>query len=414
MTLRIFVAVIIACAMLSGIGGDRTASAQSAPSAPATKIPVEVYTPKPEAKPPDTLKFRRPVLFVIVLGNNADLRARVSVGMAKVLGDALSLNVVPEPDWSIKDYIDQCKSDVSVAGAFIVQPPGSGTREIDSLVALRQVGTVEFNAMISTCPQFYEKHDILPAPTPGLPEVTWVAKTSTGEYGRTYVQFLPFAVLTSVYLAFAPQKVFTTTTTHTNPAPSPIPSSGYNSSVSTQYSNTINASGTSSLQNSVVTSVGAAALDFGQKSQPDNLTVRAAEAAGFDFLTSYRGYCSNFAKFDSVDQATFCAWLHPFIGGKITFGDEQAAYGVPVKLLRGLTGEVITRTQTDCLGTFHFNNLDPGAYTVAVDDSGASAQPQEADVTVRESGDASRTIVLFKVKENPTMGSPCQATPPKK
>jgi len=269
---------------------------------------------KSAAPIPDTLKFRRPVLFVLVLGSNADLRARVSVAMTKVLGDELSLNIVPEPEWSIKDYIDQCKSDPSTAGAFIVQPPGYGSREIDSLITLRNIATVQFNAMISTCPQFYELHDVSPRPTPGPPEITWVAKTSKGEFGRTFVQFLPFAVLTSVYLAFAPQRVYQTTTTHTNPAPSPVPSGGYNSSVQTVYSNTINASGTSSLQNSIVTSVGAAALDFGQKGDVNNLTLRAAEAGAWDFMQGYKAYCDNQSRgtvlpHNAVDEATFCAWF---------------------------------------------------------------------------------------------------------
>ena len=444
--MRLFLALLIACAIVTGSGtsfsafadtggGTSAAPSPSAPPSPTATpeplLPIMFYTPKPEEKPPDTLTFRQPVLFVVVLGSDASLKARVSVAMARILGDELSLSVVPEGDWAIKDYIQQCKSDPSTVGAFIVQPPSYGSGEQDGLVYLRQLATVQFNAMISTCPQFYELHDVSPRPTPGPPQITWVAQTSTGTYGRTYVQFLPFAVLTSVYLAFAPQKLYQVVTTHNNRVPSPVPSAGYNSTVATEYQNTINPSGTSSLQNSVVTSVGAAALDFGQKGDPNNLTAHAAEAAAWQFLRMFRGYCEPNADKplarSKIDE-TFCPWFNPFIGGKITYDEGNMkgipAHNVPVTLTEtesmSKPGSTPTRgsardvrsTLTDCLGTFHFMNVKPGStYNVAVSEA-FSPEPKAAQqVTVQKTGDGARQIVYFSVATSIPTCPPATPTP---
>ncbi|GEM_PF-5435878 len=429
---RAALACVLTFALVAIASSGYAAAPDGSSGGKSTAMPVMVYTPKPEKKPPDTLQFRRPVLFVIVLGGNPDMRARVAVAMAKVLGRRLSLNVVPEADWGIKDYVDQCKSDPSTAGAFIVQPPGYGSREIDSLVALRKIATVEFNAMISTCPQFYELHDVSPRPTPGPPEITWVAKTSTGEFGRTYVQFLPFAVLTSIWLAFSPQRLYQTATTRVIPAPSPVPPGGYNSNVTTTSATTLNASGTSTLQNSVVTQVGAAALDFGQKGDVNQLTMRAAEAGAWEFMQAYQGYCENSSgkrdeedkahrlPYNSIDQATFCAWLHPFVAGKITYKESpgslpQAAHGVPVTLtLTKSPGTIqmptpIATTHTDCLGTYHFTNVQPGAdYEISVGPM-PGPLPKPQFVTVRATGEGSRQIADFTVSASPA--SPCRPPP---
>jgi hypothetical protein len=414
--MRLFLALIIACAIVSASGGSYSAlalaadtSATPAPSPdppptalPQPLLPIMLYTPKPEQQPPDTLTFRQPVLFVVVLGSDTALKARVSVAMAKILGDELSLSVVPEGDWAIKDYIQQCKSDPSTVGAFIVQPPSYGSGEQDGLVYLRQLATVQFNAMISTCPNFYKAHDVSPRPTPGLPQITWIAQTSTGTYGRTYIQFLPFAVLTSVYLAFAPQKLYQVVTTHTNHVPSPIPSAGYNSTVATEYQNTINPSGTSSLQNSVVTSVGAAALDFGQKGDANNLTAHAAEAAAWQFLRMFRSYCEpSKDKPRSEVDGTFCPWFHPFVAGKIIYhsGDEEIPQpNVPVRISpEPPVGH--PEATTDCLGTFHFMNVNPETtYTISVTKDYAPSTPIPAQtVTVQKTGDGSRQIIYFSV-----------------
>ncbi len=410
--MRFFLALIIACAIVSASGGPYGALAQTA----ETKATVGQ-----SPAPPDTLTFRQPVLFVVVLGSDAVLRARVSVAMARVLGEELSLSVVPQGDWAIKDYIDQCKADPSTVGAFIVQPPSYGSGEQDRLITLRQLATVQFNAMISTCPQFYELHDVSPRPTPGPPQITWVAQTSTGDYGRTYVQFLPFAVLTSVYLAFAPQKIYQVTTTHVNHVPSPVPSAGYNSTVATQYSNTINASGTSALQNSIVTSVGAAALDFGQKADANNLSAHAAEAAAWQFLQQFHSYCEppkdKPLTHSELDE-TFCGWFQPFIGGKITYNEGNTksipAHNVTVTLTESTptTGSKpdVRTALTDCLGTFHFMKVKPGStYSVAVNETLNPEPKASQQVTVQKTGDGSRQIVYFSVA-TPTPTCP-PATP---
>jgi hypothetical protein len=292
------VALLVVAVALFVSSGSQRVLAQSARD--ATPAPSASSTAKPQAM----IRFRQPALFVFSVGKDAATNERVSVAMANELGKALKFPVVPEGDWDLSDYLQQCLRDPSTKGAFIVLPPAAGEKKDDWLVLVRDAVSVEFNAMISECPHPAGPDELTPAP-----EVAWVAETVTGEYGRSVANFLPFAVLTSVYLAFLPQRTYQTTTTRVLPTPNPIPPGGSNSNIQTINSSVLNASGTSALQNSVVSSVAAATLNLGRQGDVNHLSLHAAEAAAWDFLGLLQSHCYPKAGSPPADGVEFCSWL---------------------------------------------------------------------------------------------------------
>lgn len=334
--MRTFLAAFVITAMLAVSGPTRSAFAQDGHASASPTVSPYVIQLQPAKEPPSPamLKFRQKVVFVVVLGDdNTANKAKVAVAMAHELEDSIGYPVVPEAGWDIPQYVQQCQKDPEhTQGAFLVLPPASGNKTYDWLVLIRNAVDVLFNAMISECPgqeavaTAVPAATTLPIPNPNAtgppPDVAWVAHTVTGEFGRSVLQFLPFAVLTSVYLAFAPQRLYQTVTTHVIPTPNPLPAGGSNTNVQTTSATTLNPSGTSTLQNNIVTSVAAASLDFGRTGDVNHLTTHASEDAAHQFFGLLRRHCNMTLEPDgTVEQDTppddgtkFCKWLMPRVG----------------------------------------------------------------------------------------------------
>jgi hypothetical protein len=264
--------------------------------------------PSPAAKPtPPPLTFNLPVVFTFGLSPDATLNAKVAVALADHLrpnddsDPAVKLMalksafVVPMGTWTLSDFENQCKWDPDhTIGAYILVPPALGSEDLNYLVWIRTNETIKFNAIIARCSR--ENTELsppgLPKGSPGPVTVDWVSNTATGEFGRSALQFLPFAVLTSVYLAFAPSRTYATTTNRVYPVPSPLPHGGANNSQQTQESSTLNASGTGTLQNNVVNAVGLEQLAFGRRGTPDFLVMRAAEDAAGKLVIKRYQFCN--------------------------------------------------------------------------------------------------------------------------
>jgi hypothetical protein len=123
-----------------------------------------------------------------------------------------------------------------------------------------------------------------------------------------------------VYLAFAPQRTYQTTTTKAYPTPNPLPPDGARTSVQTLNSSVINASGTGSLQTNVVTTVAGAQLAIGRLGNTEHLTMHAAEDAVGKLLQMVSDECGRVARHQAtitgpataapvlLSPAPFCAW----------------------------------------------------------------------------------------------------------
>jgi hypothetical protein len=247
-------------------------------------------SPTPKATPA-SIAFREKVVFTLALGKDATINTDIAVALAKKLRfndlgkvRTNAAKFVPEGTWGLEEFLEQCKTDVNhTLGAVIVLPSTYEAKNDNYLVMIRSTTTVEFNTMVATCTNADSQ-------TPG---VDWVADTSSGVYGRSVIQFLPLAVLTSVYLAFAPQRLFQTVATRVFPTPNPLPAFGAQTSVATTSQTTLNPSGTASLQGSVVNAVGIAALQFGRQGPTEHFTVHAADDAARDFLRQVKIRCPN-------------------------------------------------------------------------------------------------------------------------
>jgi hypothetical protein len=221
-------------------------------------------------KPPTWIGFGGRVVFTLAPGNDGPTNTKIAVALAARLKHKFpTVDVVPEGSWNLGDYLAQCENDPThTVGAVIALPAGAGSHSADYLVLLRNEARIQFNVMIAECYQDTKRTSVI-----------WVSDTASGEYGRSAIQFLPFAVLTSVYLAFSPQRTYQTTTTVVYPTPNPLPSTGARTNEQTVNSSVINAGGTGTLQQQVVTSVGGANLQFGQTASAEHFTMHAADDA---------------------------------------------------------------------------------------------------------------------------------------
>jgi hypothetical protein len=271
-------------ALFAGLGGTRTveAAAQDAKSSDVLK---------------PMIKFEHPVVFTMAIGDPAT-NGKIAVLMANRLRENGKRNagpvrsdawIVPQGQWSLGDYLDQCKRDSShTRGAFIVLPPASSNSSENYIALLRSSTDVTLSIMVAEC------HAAAAAPAPsaaapaavapaadGETSVVWASYAQSGKYGRTQIEFFPLAVLTSVYLAFSPQRTYQTTTTSVYPTIAPIPAGGERTSVQTQQSNVLNPSGTAGLQGNVLTAFAGNGLGstIGGNTGPEVQAVRAADDA---------------------------------------------------------------------------------------------------------------------------------------
>ena len=291
--------------------------------------------PSPGKSGPPIVKFAGPVIFAMALGNDQPTNSAIAVALSNRLKDRvacatadahcagltidpkhpplapriMTADVVPEGTWNLDDFVAQCATDpANTIGAFIALPATTGGHSADYLVLLRNETVIQFSAMIAECGGS--------AAAPGETRIVWVSGSTEGEYGRSAIQFLPFAVLTSVYLAFAPQRTYQTVTTTAYATPNPLPSTGARSSVQTTNASVLNASGSGSLQQQVITSVTSSQLQFGPGASAPHLTLHAADDAVGKLLTWFDVECrraappSNYlaSKVAEKTARDFCTW----------------------------------------------------------------------------------------------------------
>jgi hypothetical protein len=283
--IRTISALIGMLALFAGLAGTRSVDA-AAPDTPPADVSKAM------------IGFSHPVVFTMALGDTAT-NGKIAVLMATRLRENGKRNagpvrsdawIVPEGQWTLADYLNQCRRDPGhTRGAFIVLPPSSANSTDNYIALLRTSTDVTLSIMVAEC----HPTAAMPAPSASAPasaptaapdgetSVVWASYAQSGKYGRTQIEFFPLAVLTSVYLAFSPQRTYQTTTTTVFPTIAPIPPGGERSTVQTQQSNVLNPSGTASLQGNVLTAFGGNGLGstIGGQTAPEGQAVRAADDA---------------------------------------------------------------------------------------------------------------------------------------
>ena len=271
-TVSVLVGLLALCAGLGGTG-TTGAAAQDPKSNDASKAMIS---------------FGHPVVFTMALGDAAT-NGKIAVLMANRLRENGKRNagpvrsdawIVPEGGWLLGDYLEQCRKDPShTRGAFIVMPPSSANSSENYIALLRSSTDVTLSIMVAEC-----RPPASPAPSAspeGETSVVWASYAQSGKYGRSQIEFFPLAVLTSVYLAFSPQRTYQTTTTTVYPTINPIPAGGERTTVQTQQASVLNPSGTSGLQGNVLGAFAGNGLGstIGGQSGPETQAVRAADDA---------------------------------------------------------------------------------------------------------------------------------------
>ena len=316
--MRIFLFLIALLALAIGTVATPRADAQGLPP---TGAAAPVKTPDP------SIRFAHDVVFALALGSDPATDARIAVALAARLKAKARTEhglpvknawIVPEGNWALGDYLQQCAQDPHTRGAFIVLPPSSGVATDNWIVLLQNTTTVTFSVMVAQCDHNGAPPvaDGVAGPPPSVPtprpgdnaSVVWASEPATGKFGRSQVEIFPLAVLTSIYLAFAPQRTYQTTTTVAYPVPNPLPSNGARSNVQTLNGTVLDGQGSGAVQNNVLGAFSGNGLGstIGAAANPDFHTVHAADDAIGHLLTQQLDvYCLD----PKVSVARdFCSW----------------------------------------------------------------------------------------------------------
>jgi hypothetical protein len=266
-------------------------------------------------------------VFALALGSDPGTDARIAVALAARLKAKARTDlglpvknawIVPEGSWTLADYLQQCAQDPHTRGAFIVLPPSSGVGTDNWIVLLQNTTTVTFSVLVAQCDHgaaapvpdgVAGPPPSSSAPRPGdNASVVWASEPATGKFGRSQVQIFPLAVLTSMYLAFAPQRTYQTTTTVAYATPNPLPSGGARTNVQTLQGSVIDGSGAGTLQNNVLGAFSGNGIGstIGVAANPDFHTVHAADDAIGHLLSEQ---LDKFCKDATLSGPRgFCAW----------------------------------------------------------------------------------------------------------
>jgi hypothetical protein len=304
-------------------GAGWVASAQvtpaTAPAVTGSPAPALIET---SAKAADlSMHFQHDVVFTISLGTDTPTGAKIATSLAQRLREKSRLGaglpvknawIIPEGGWNLTNYLQQCAADPHTLGAFIVLPPSSAQSQLNFIVMLENTTTASFSVMIAACDHGAGRSAKLGDNT----SVVWASDPATGKYERSQVEIFPLAILTSVYLAFAPQRTYQTVTTNVFPTVAPIPATGERTNVVTTNSSVLNSQSSGQVQSNVVsafagTAGGGLGSTIGAGGGVDlHITHAADDAIGHLLNDQLDPFCKQQYTLtaDSYDPHGFCHW----------------------------------------------------------------------------------------------------------
>lgn len=261
---RKFLLHVTLAAFVVTAGLTATADSQGTPGVAGAPAPA-VKTPDP------TIRYAHPVVFVLALGTDSATGARIATALAARLRakdrtdpklPVKNAWVVPEGTWMLADYLQQCARDPNTWGAFIVLPPSTVQSNVNWIALLETRTSAQFSVMVAACdhsavataPATANAAEPAATMSPGAnTQVVWASDPVSGKAGRSQIEIFPLSILTSIYLAFAPQRQYQTVTTQVFPTVLPIPAGGERTQVATTNQTTLNGQSSGSVQNGIVT-----------------------------------------------------------------------------------------------------------------------------------------------------------------
>ncbi len=311
-TSRSLVAIVLFFVLTLGIsyGADdlRAPQRDESPSGRSSPTPIPYFS------------YDRKAVFTMALGTDTATASKITNALADRL-IALSGKLqhasaprsdghywfVPQGDWTIADYQNQCAKDPAhTLGAYIVLPPSRSDHTENSLVFIRTRTTVRFSLVVAVCHPAGDQTD-------ATSSVTWVSESASGEAMRSEIEIFPLALLTSLYLAFSPQRTYQTVTTQAFPTPNPLPAEGARASTQTTASSVLNPSGSATLQGGILGAFAGSGIGSttGATGSPDLQFAKAADDAVGKLLEPIKARCAPYVGTAAAppDGYAFCTWF---------------------------------------------------------------------------------------------------------
>ncbi len=230
----------------------------------------------------------RPVIFVIGLGGDPAMSAKLISTLAVYLNDGRSETgyhfdgdavLIPVPTMTLTDYIKECADSPAVKGAIVVTITATGKGATDEFIRRRSWTAIEANAQYAKCED-------------RTPSYTWTSDLAKVEDNKvTLTPLTPLAallMLAAAYEVFAPARTTSTQSTVAFPNPSPIPPAGRTTTIATTNSTTLNASSLTG----VATGFFASSISYTNAVAPltqepsvDQLTWGALQSIAYELIT---------------------------------------------------------------------------------------------------------------------------------
>jgi len=218
----------------------------------------------PKTPPPVLIPISGPFHTIFVLGTGGDpsIRGKLIASFVEEFqlqqyGLANDAWLIPEPDWTASDFVNQCSKDWQhTDGALVIGYVASATWARDELLRRRSWTELQANAMYAECsppkivsvtPTRVLGRANIETAKPAAVAYTWHSRLWGGSgYTNTDTKLAALSILLSLgsaYLTFSPSKTATSVSTRIFPTPAPLPPVGVLSSVVTTTQSVTNPSG---------------------------------------------------------------------------------------------------------------------------------------------------------------------------
>jgi hypothetical protein len=282
--------VILILAVVSMVMNAHTTAIRASviPKPTATPPVIQIYvsaSAKPEtSSAPTVIHFKTGrAIYVLATGGDQPTRGKLVGSMVIIMGpgtqaqpyDNLDLDnvewLIPEPDWSEADFVQQCKNDQEhTAGAIVIKYIASATATANRLFERTFTTRLDATTVYAECApppspspsssvQARAGAGATASSPPGAQVAyTWASSSVANGWGTAKQSTilpnlaLAAAILGTGYATFVPSKTASTVSTHVFPTPLPLPASGATTTVATTSSSTTNASALGNLSTGVL------------------------------------------------------------------------------------------------------------------------------------------------------------------
>src|SRR5665213_2395588 len=142
---------------VTAVGIGSSLAARPLPARAATPVPTPVPTATPTPMPSPYLTYAYHSVIVFAQSSDAPTAARVSVEVARQFAEIDELHTnhaafIPQPGWSLGDYLRQCSNDPNTVGGVLIVPVTAQSASDNYLIGSRSWMAVDIFGMFLDCP----------------------------------------------------------------------------------------------------------------------------------------------------------------------------------------------------------------------------------------------------------------------